>query len=208
MFSGMFNYDNAFWRFMGRIGDFILLSILFLLCSIPVFTFGAALCAVYSVVFSIIEMRDSGIVKGYIKGIKQNFKHGIVLSVIFIILFGVLYADIKIFAAMKLPQIVYYIFLGSVFFAFIIVMSIFIYIFPLEARYTNTLKAQFKNAFILSFKNLPKTILMAALDIVIIGAGFLSLIYVPQFFILPLLVAVPCTAWVNSALLKKELKLV
>lgn len=208
MFSGMFNYDNAFWRFMGRIGDFILLSILFLLCSIPVFTFGAALCAVYSVVFSIIEMRDSGIVKGYIKGIKQNFKHGIILSVIFIILFGVLYADIKIFAAMKLPQIVYYIFLGSVFFAFIIVMSIFIYIFPLEARYTNTLKAQFKNAFILSFKNLPKTILMAALDIVIIGAGFLSLIYVPQFFILPLLVAVPCTAWVNSALLKKELKLV
>ena len=208
MFSGMFNYDNAFWRFMGRIGDFILLSILFLLCSIPVFTFGAALCAVYSVVFSIIEMRDSGIVKGYIKGIKQNFKHGIVLSVIFIILFGVLYADIKIFAAMKLPQIVYYIFLGSVFFAFIIVMSIFIYIFPLEARYTNTLRAQFKNAFILSFKNLPKTILMAALDIVIIGAGFLSLIYVPQFFILPLLVAVPCTAWVNSALLKKELKLV
>ena len=208
MFSGMFNYDNAFWRFMGRIGDFILLSILFLLCSIPVFTFGAALCAVYSVVFSIIEMRDSGIVKGYIKGIKQNFKHGIVLSVIFIILFWVLYADIKIFAAMKLPQIVYYIFLGSVFFAFIIVMSIFIYIFPLEARYTNTLKAQFKNAFILSFKNLPKTILMAALDIVIIGAGFLSLIYVPQFFILPLLVAVPCTAWVNSALLKKELKLV
>ena len=208
MFSGMFNYDNAFWRFMGRIGDFILLSILFLLCSIPVFTFGAALCAVYSVVFSIIEMRDSGIVKGYIKGIKQNFKHGIVLSVIFIILFGVLYADIKIFAAMKLPQIVYYIFLGSVFFAFIIVISIFIYIFPLEARYTNTLRAQFKNAFILSFKNLPKTILMAALDIVIIGAGFLSLIYVPQFFILPLLVAVPCTAWVNSALLKKELKLV
>lgn len=208
MFSGMFNYDNAFWRFMGRIGDFILLSILFLLCSIPVFTFGAALCAVYSVVFSIIEMRDSGIVKGYIKGIKQNFKHGIILSVIFIILFGVLYADIKIFAAMKLPQIVYYIFLGSVFFAFIIVMSIFIYIFPLEARYTNTLRAQFKNAFILSFKNLPKTILMAALDIVIIGAGFLSLIYVPQFFILPLLVAVPCTAWVNSALLKKELKLV
>lgn len=208
MFSGMFNYDNAFWRFMGRIGDFILLSILFLLCSIPVFTFGAALCAVYSVVFSIIEMRDSGIVKGYIKGIKQNFKHGIILSVIFIILFGVLYADIKIFAAMKLPQIVYYIFLGSVFFAFIIVMSIFIYIFPLEARYTNTLRAQLKNAFILSFKNLPKTILMAALDIVIIGAGFLSLIYVPQFFILPLLVAVPCTAWVNSALLKKELKLV
>ena len=208
MFSGMFNYDNAFWRFMGRIGDFILLSILFLLCSIPIFTFGAALCAVYSVIFSIIEMRDSGIVKGYIKGIKQNFKNGIILSVIFIILFGVLYADIKIFAAMKLPQIVYYIFLGSVFFAFIIVMSIFIYIFPLEARYTNTLKAQFKNAFILSFKNLPKTILMAALDIVIIGAGFLSLIYVPQFFILPLLVAVPCTAWVNSALLKKELKLV
>ncbi len=208
MFRGMFNYDNAFWRFMGRVGDFILLSILFLLCSIPLFTFGAALCAVYSVIFSMIECRDAGLVKGYIKGLKQNFKHGVVLSVIFIILFGILYADIRLLPIMGLSQSIYYVLLGFMLFTFFIVISIFIYIFPLEARYTNALSGHLKNAFILSLKNLPKTILMAILDIVIIGAGFLSLIYVPQLFILPLLLAVPAAAWINSALLKKELKLV
>ncbi|MDO4438508.1 MAG: YesL family protein [Eubacteriales bacterium] len=203
----MFNYDNAFWRFMGRVGDFTLLSILFLLCSIPLVTFGAALCAVYSVIFSILESRDQGMLRGYLKGLRQSFKHGIILSVLFIIIFGVIYIDIRLFPLMGLPQIVFYSLLGFTLFTFILALSIFIYVFPLEARYTNTLAALIKNAILLSIKNLPKTILMAVLDIVIIGSGLLSLVYVPQFFIFPLLLAVPAMAWVNSALLKKELKL-
>ena len=37
-----FNPDNWLWRGFGRLADFFILSILWLVCSIPVVTIGAA----------------------------------------------------------------------------------------------------------------------------------------------------------------------
>ena len=49
MFQGLFNYDNPVWRFIGKLGDLVLLNLLWLICCIPVFTAGAATTAVYYV---------------------------------------------------------------------------------------------------------------------------------------------------------------
>ena len=49
MLQGFFNYDNPVWRFIGKLGDLILLNILWIVCSIPVFTIGASTTAVYYV---------------------------------------------------------------------------------------------------------------------------------------------------------------
>ena len=37
MLQGIFNYDNPVWRFIGKLGDLIILNILWIVCSIPVF---------------------------------------------------------------------------------------------------------------------------------------------------------------------------
>ena len=47
MFQGIFNYDNPVWRCVGKLGDLILLNILWIICSIPIFTIGASTTAVY-----------------------------------------------------------------------------------------------------------------------------------------------------------------
>ena len=47
MLQGIFNYDNPVWRFIGKLGDLIILNILWIVCSIPVFTAGASATAVY-----------------------------------------------------------------------------------------------------------------------------------------------------------------
>ena len=41
MLQGLFNYDNPVWRFIGKLGDLILLNILWIVCSIPIVTAGA-----------------------------------------------------------------------------------------------------------------------------------------------------------------------
>ena len=41
MFQSLFNYDNPVWRFIGKLGDLILLNVLWIICSIPIFTIGA-----------------------------------------------------------------------------------------------------------------------------------------------------------------------
>ena len=40
MLQGLFNYDNPVWRFIGKLGDLIVLNILWTICSIPIFTIG------------------------------------------------------------------------------------------------------------------------------------------------------------------------
>ena len=49
MFSEIFNYDNGFWRFMGKLWDALVLNILWVVCCIPLVTVGAATTAVYYV---------------------------------------------------------------------------------------------------------------------------------------------------------------
>ena len=58
--GGLFNYDNPIWRFVGRIWDLFILNLLWVLCSIPIVTFGASTTAMYYCTMKIARDRDSG----------------------------------------------------------------------------------------------------------------------------------------------------
>ena len=47
MFHSLFNPENTFWRWMAGLADILVLSVLWLLCSVPVVTVGAATAALY-----------------------------------------------------------------------------------------------------------------------------------------------------------------
>ena len=47
-----------------------------------------------------------------------------------------------------------------------------LYVFPLQAQFENTVKATIKNAFLISIKNLPWTLLMAAITAAIIVLSY------------------------------------
>ena len=44
-----FGIDNPFFAFMGRVGDILILNILFVITSIPIVTIGMSLSAMYRV---------------------------------------------------------------------------------------------------------------------------------------------------------------
>ena len=75
MLQGLFNYDNPVWRFIGKLGDLILLNILWTICSIPIFTIGASTTAVYYVTLKLVRDEDSSTIKGFFHSFKSNFKH-------------------------------------------------------------------------------------------------------------------------------------
>ena len=58
--GGLFNYDNPIWRFVGRIWDLFILNLLWVLCSLPIVTFGASTTAMYYCTMKIARDRDSG----------------------------------------------------------------------------------------------------------------------------------------------------
>ena len=60
MAAGIFNPENDFWRLIEKLVDLFLLSVFWLVCSLPVFTLGPATAALYRTVARCIRGARAG----------------------------------------------------------------------------------------------------------------------------------------------------
>ena len=60
-------------RYLNRFADLMILNLLFLLTSIPIFTIGASLTALYSVCFRLGTDREGSTFRDYFAAFKENF---------------------------------------------------------------------------------------------------------------------------------------
>ena len=74
MLQGLFNYDNPVWRFIGKLGDLIILNILWMITSIPIVTIGASTTALYYVTLKLVRDEDGYTIKSFFKSFRDNFK--------------------------------------------------------------------------------------------------------------------------------------
>ncbi len=193
--------DNVVMRALSRVCDFILLNILWMICSIPLFTIGASTTALYTVMLKIVKNEEGYIVKGFFRAFKDNFKKG---TIIWLIMSGigiVLGFDVRLVFVMEPP--IRTVFQGIFTILGFIWVCAVIYVFPLTARYENTIKNTLKNALLLSVAKLPYTILMV---VVTAGPVILTLLNTRTLLIgitLWLVAGVSLVAWVNSFMLHK-----
>lgn len=73
------NIDNPVFAFMGRLGDLVVLNILWLLCCIPVITAGAATVGLFTVVNKLAAGDEFSLWKDFFKALKRDFKQATVL---------------------------------------------------------------------------------------------------------------------------------
>ena len=66
----------------------MLLNILFLVCSLPIFTIGASFTAMYYVTLKLAENEEGYIARGFLKSFKQNFKQATIIWLI-LLFFGI-----------------------------------------------------------------------------------------------------------------------
>lgn len=72
--SGFFSYDSRLMQALNVLGDLILLNILFLLCSLPLVTIGAAQGALYSGLRTLRDPEDdSSCIKAFFRGLRTGF---------------------------------------------------------------------------------------------------------------------------------------
>ena len=76
------SYNSPFGRFMNRLVDVLFLSLLTLLCSLPIVTVGASFSALYYVLFRMARGTDEGVMRDFFKGFRQNFFKGTALWLI------------------------------------------------------------------------------------------------------------------------------
>lgn len=77
MFRSIFKADSWLWRPFGWLADLLVLSGLWLLCSIPVVTLGGATAALYDAVVHDFRRHESDYLYRFFTTFKAEWKHGI-----------------------------------------------------------------------------------------------------------------------------------
>ena len=156
MLQGLFNYDNPVWRFIGKLGDLIILNVLWIVCSIPIFTIGASTTAVYYVTLKMVRDEEDSTIKSFFRSFKSNFKQATAIWLILLAAGAVLAFDFWFFTTgqMNLSGNVKTVMM-AIFGGFLLILSfIFTYVFPLQARFYNPVKRTLFNAFFMSIRHL------------------------------------------------------
>lgn len=78
--------EHIIVRLLTRIFDFLLLNVLWVLCSIPVISLGASTTALYSVMLKIVENEEGYIIWDFLKAFKRNFRQS---TTVWCILLGI-----------------------------------------------------------------------------------------------------------------------
>ncbi len=145
MLSGFFNYDNPVWRFIGKFGDLIILNVLWLVCSLPVFTIGASTTAVYYVTLKLARDDDGYTIRSFFKSFKENFKQSTIIWLILLLAGAILGVDLYFFARLFNGSSTVKTVMLTVFLAMaLIYAAVAMYIFPLQSRFYNPLKRTFQ----------------------------------------------------------------
>ena len=154
----LFNMDNKFFTVMGRVADLIMLNVVFLICCLPIVTIGASLTALHYVTLKMARNEESYIVRSFFKSFKQNFKQATIINLIMLAVATILYMDLRIVGNIggTMSQVLYIVFIAFG----ILYLMVFLYIYPVLAKFYNTTRQTFINAFLMSVRHLPYSIVM------------------------------------------------
>ncbi|NMM96824.1 transferase [Bifidobacterium sp. DSM 109960] len=88
MDSRFFREDNPYNVFMNTVGDLAMLSVAWVVCSLPIVTIGASTAAACEVARTMQEDRDNGIFRGFWKAFKRRFGITMALTAIIACVWG------------------------------------------------------------------------------------------------------------------------
>nr|WP_314446341.1 YesL family protein [uncultured Lachnoanaerobaculum sp.] len=180
--GGFFNYDNPVWRFVGRIWDLFILNLLWVICSIPIVTFGASTTAMYYCTLKIAKDRDSGgMFTMFFHSFKDNIGQSTIIWIIMAFIGGILFFDIRFFSFYSPIQntVIRMIIFTVTCFLILLWLFIFLYIFPIQAKFINSIKQTFKLALFMSIKHLVRTIIILAGSLIILIAVYYLIMKLP-----------------------------
>lgn len=183
----LFSVDGGLYKFMQSLTTVFKVNMLWLLCSLPIVTLGAATIAAYDVTLKMVDDEEGYVGRQFFKAFKSNLKRGIPLGLLFLFCIYVVWLDFSLFEQIEGNPMILLI-MGFV--AAYVFLLAFIYAFPLQARYENTLIRTLQNSFNISLKYFVRTlftIILVVFEVVIIFWNsttlFFGIIIGPAFII-------------------------
>jgi len=199
--KAFFNQDSWLMQLLNRFSSLVILNFLFLFTSIPIFTVGASLTALYDVVFRMDTERENKLVSTYFRSFTANFRGSTPVWFLFLLLIGTSCANAVIFSnwGSTIGNVL------SVVSVVILINSILVlgYTFPLLSQFDNTRANTLKNALLLSIANLPRTLVITVVNCFPWALMIMNLYAFIQLSFLWLVLYFAAAAYFNSRVLKK-----
>ncbi len=189
--------EHPFFDFMGSLGDWMILNVLFVLTCLPVLTIGMSLTAMYKVALRRARGESRYAAREFFQACREEWKQSTALWLLFLVTGGILLFDILY--GRNLGKVLN-IGIGILTALWGFTIS---YAFPLQARFQNSIRHTLTNALALAFRNLPATAAMAALNSIpalCVAAGeFYTRIAMPFFCV----AGFSCIVRINSLMLTR-----
>ncbi len=196
--------DNIFVRVLTRIFDFILLNVLWLVCSLPVVTIGASTTALYAVMMKVAANEEGYILRGFLDAFRSNLKQSTAVWLILLAVGTVIGIDFMIVRRMpgKLAE-VGTVLLGAASFIYMVEV---IFVFPLIARFENSTFQMMKNAILIPAVRFPFMALIMLVTGACLVLTFLNTTTILAGAVIWSLIGVSLLTYANSFLLSGMLR--
>ena len=172
------NMDSGIMRALAKVTDVMLLQLAFILTSLPIFTIGAGLTALFATTRKVKHESISSTLQSYFAEFKANFKKSTIVWILFLIVGFILFVDISYYRTQEKSGL-NTLMLTVAWILVIVVYLIAVYVFPLLAWFENGVKAHLKNALLMSVSHFLTTVLVT----VVYGVfALMALVIMPLFF--------------------------
>ena len=197
----LFNYENPFIQFLVRVGDLMILNVLFILCSAPVVTLGASLTALHRVTQNMLFEQEEPLLKAFFRAFRQNFKQSTLAWLVELVVIVSLVCDVLLVMAYFNGGLAKAMYILVAVLA-ILVAGVYAYLMPLIARYENGMRQQVNNAVILAIIKLPKTLLLVFLNLLPVILALISVPVFVQTLIFWVIIGFAFVSFIESSILK------
>lgn len=155
-----FSVESPLYKFMQSLWDILKLNFMWIIFCIPIVTIGGSTIAAFSVLLRMSEDQEGNVIKDFWKAFKENWKQGILIGLLPPICFEAVFLDFQLYNAVENGGLG--ILIVGCFSAYIFIFCL-IYVFPLLARYDNTVINSIKNSFRIGMKFFGRTFLLLAI---------------------------------------------
>lgn len=156
--------DGPLIQFLGKMADLMWLNILTIVCCIPVITAGASLTALNYMALKIVRGEECYITKGFFKSFKDNFRQSTIIWCFFLLVAAVIGTDYRIMMNTNLGEskVMKILIIAAA----ALVLFTFMFVFPVQAKFVNSVRRTIWNAFVFSVFQFPRTALMVVFYVI------------------------------------------
>ena len=170
-----FSINSKFYHYMCKIADMMILSVLWIITSLPLFTVGTSCTALYYCTVKVIRQENGSVCKDYLRAFRINFRQSLLVSLIAVLLCVLAtMAGSGIYAVAGSGEV-----LTGIYFAYLVLLGFGLawlhYVIAYIARFQASLGTILKNSLVICLTNLPMSLSMVVLFLIIVGGWLLML---------------------------------